>query len=872
MSGADDIRESYHRALLKARYDLSEDRSVVEFRDGAVRWTLFASRRRFTPAQGWKIHIASSIRDAPLLFAKVVPALLAGNCAFKIPASIDDAITINSGPAGRTLIGKIVTAYPGDDSEVRGVAAGLDRIWQSAAAPEILTDLRLRPGSAIYIRFGAFKSDTLVVDARGLSHAAVRHPDGTLMPDERRLDGMQPPWAPSPIASARPVEAAAPRGLTVCGRRYLLLGRLQSAPRGDTFLAASEDFANTYVIKTARRGVGENAAGIDCRARLKNETRFLQFLAARNFKCPRLIASNEHSIVVEDIDGIPLHELPRAEIGRAVTRLAAAVTALHRLGVVHRDLKLSNAILAGTDVYLLDFELSAFCGTTDAPGGGTLGHMPPERNNAPAAFAADIFALGASLAHAALGVDPATLAPGAGRLRALLKSTGRQRIARIVAAAMHADPQKRPTAHELTNRLAELPDPWTSSFESCQAPERAPDAKFKPRRWRKIMEAANASEKFVKSRSEQSLPIALAPGPSPHAIAAGLAGNILGLAAIDFATKRSGFDDAIIAAAETLARDAKESAARGFFTGQAGIAFVLALAGQKYARNDLGAAGQRLFLSAAENIVELDLFSGAAGIVWSAGLLAPVLRSEWPLRAAEQAARNLTRSVTEKDGVLVWPSAGEAAADDAVTEAHLGAAHGPAGIALSLAVWGGHTGCARSLDLAGETFLRLFQSGRTSDGGVLRHKLGLEGGTSGGTWCHGSAGYLWCMLHAFGDHPSLRAPIDWALRALLDTALLADPGYCHGMAGQLDVWSALAQYPRLADLAGRRAALAAQLLEQLGSRTNTLWAWPADEPDQIHPALWSGTLGPACALALFQRVQGDTLFSPQTLARIFAPQ
>ena len=61
-------------------------------------------------------------------------------------------------------------------------------------------------------------------------------------------------------------------GLTICGRRYLLLGRLQAAPKGDTFLAASEDFSNTYVVKTARRGVGENIAGIDCRARLKNES------------------------------------------------------------------------------------------------------------------------------------------------------------------------------------------------------------------------------------------------------------------------------------------------------------------------------------------------------------------------------------------------------------------------------------------------------------------------------------------------------------------------------------------------------------------------------------------------------------------------
>jgi hypothetical protein len=871
MSGADDIRERYHRALLRVRLELSEDRSVVELRDGAVRWMLFASRRHSLPDQGWKIHIASSIRDAPRLFAKVVPALLAGNCTFKMPASIDDAIAINSGRAGRTLIGKIITLYPGDDGEVPALAAGLDRTWQSGEAPEILTDLRLRPGSTIHIRFGAFKSNAVVADAHGLSHAAVRRPDGTLVPDARRLDGMQPRWATSPIANARPVESAVQRELTVCGRRYLLVGRLQSAPKGDTFLGASEDFANTCVVKIARRGVGENIAGVDCRARLKNESWFLKFLAAHNFKCPRLIASDESSIVVEDIDGIPLHQLPRDQIGRAVARLAAAVAELHRLGVVHRDVKLSNAILAGPDVYLLDFELSAFCGATDAPSGGTPGHMPPERGNVPAAFAADIFALGASLAHAALGVDPATLAPGAARLRALLESTGHRRTAQMIAAAMHADPQKRPTACEVAMRLAQLPHPWPASFASCQGPARPGDAKLKARRWRKIMEVAIGSARFIKSRAEQP-PLIPAPGPSPHAIAAGLAGNILGLAAVDFATKRSGFDDAILATAETLARDAKESAALGFFTGQAGIAFVLALAGQKYARKNLGVAGRRLFFSAAENILELDLFSGAAGIVWSAGLLASVLRSEWPLRAAEQAASRLTRSVTEKDGVLVWPSAGDAVGKDAAEDAHLGAAHGPAGIALSLAVWGHHAGCARSLDLARETFLRLFESGRTSDGGALRYKLGLDGGASGGTWCHGSAGYLWCMLHAFGDHPSLRAPIDWAVRALSDTPLLATPGYCHGMAGQLDVWSLLAEYPRLADIAGRRAALAVQLLEQLGGRVDNGWAWPADEPDQIRPALWTGTLGPACALALFQKGQGDTLFSRRTLARIFAPQ
>jgi hypothetical protein len=127
MSCAGDIRERYHRALLKVRIELGDDRRVVEFRDGAVCWTLFACGRRPMPDQGWKIHIASSIRDAPCLFAKVVAALLASGCTFKMPASIDDAITINSG-RGRTLIGKIVTVYPGDGGKVPGLAAGLDQI------------------------------------------------------------------------------------------------------------------------------------------------------------------------------------------------------------------------------------------------------------------------------------------------------------------------------------------------------------------------------------------------------------------------------------------------------------------------------------------------------------------------------------------------------------------------------------------------------------------------------------------------------------------------------------------------------------------------------------------------------------------------
>jgi hypothetical protein len=325
---------------------LDENWRTIELRNKRLLWTLFDFKRSAPRDQGWKIHIAVSVQDAPRLFDGVIPFLLTRKCSFKLPASIDDAVTVNSGRAGQMLIGKIVTVYPRDDGEVPGLAAALDRLWQSDRAPEILTDLRIRPGSAVYIRFGAFKPAAVIQDARGLIHSAVRRPDGVLVPDERRLDEARPAWAVSPIPGAEPVQAAMQQELTLCGGRYLLLVRLQSAPKGDTFLATDTDFAATYILKIARRGVGENATGLDCRARLKRENEFLRFLVARGFKkSPKLVASAENAIVVEDIDGTPLDELPRHHIGGAFRRLVAAVAELHRLGVVHRDLKLSTPFL-----------------------------------------------------------------------------------------------------------------------------------------------------------------------------------------------------------------------------------------------------------------------------------------------------------------------------------------------------------------------------------------------------------------------------------------------------------------------------------------------------------------------------------------------
>jgi class IV lanthipeptide synthase len=450
------IGVKYDRALATTRAGLGKCWRIVDFRDGSLSWTLFDCERRPTPDQGWKIHVASAVGDSPALFDRVVPFLLAKQSSFKIASSIKDVVTINSGNAGIALIGKIVTVYPADERDVPDLANGLDRLWHSDRAPQILTDLQVRAGGSIYIRFGAFRSRVWIQDASGLRHPALRRPDGTLTPDERRLDGLQPEWATSPIPGAVAVRPQPQRELTISGRRYCLLGALQSAPKGEAFLAADQDL-QTYVVKIGRRGVAEDSTGQDCCARLDREAQFLKLLEAHGFKSPTVHATTDDAIVMEDVDGVPLYELPRDQIGAAFQGLVRAVAKLHRLGIVHRDLKLSNALLAGGDIYLLDFELAAFTGAPDAPRGGTPGYIPPEGVEAAALPASDIYALGASLAHAALGVDPGTLVRGTGRLQALLISSGQAPIAKIVADAMNANPQLRPTAFELHERLAALP-------------------------------------------------------------------------------------------------------------------------------------------------------------------------------------------------------------------------------------------------------------------------------------------------------------------------------------------------------------------------------------------------------------------------------
>ncbi|WP_306328958.1 serine/threonine-protein kinase, partial [Streptomyces venezuelae] len=104
--------------------------------------------------------------------------------------------------------------------------------------------------------------------------------------------------------------------------------------------------------------------------------------------------------------------LAPAELRRLTAGLAEALRDIHRAGVVHRDLKPSNVLLTDTGPKVIDFGISrpvdSDLHTETGKLIGSPPFMAPEQFQRPREVgpAADVFALGSVLVHAATGHGP----------------------------------------------------------------------------------------------------------------------------------------------------------------------------------------------------------------------------------------------------------------------------------------------------------------------------------------------------------------------------------------------------------------------------------------------------------------------------------
>ena len=272
--------------------------------------------------------------------------------------------------------------------------------------------------------------------------------------------------------------------------RFRLTARLGAGGMGVVYLGEAKG-TGQVAIKVIRPEVGDED---EFRARFRREVALLT--RVQGLCTVRVVEADTEStspfLVTEYADGPSLSEHvkrsgpldPEMLIGLA-TGLAEALVAIHRAGVVHRDLKPGNVILTKAGPKVIDFGIAqALDGTVLTRTGmsmGSPGFMAPEQITGEPGQAADIFSWGLTVAYAASGRQPFGSGPAEVLPYRIVHGTPDigevpDVLRPLVEAAVAKDPSARPAADDLlawlTAAVAPTPvydaEPADEDFASTQ--------------------------------------------------------------------------------------------------------------------------------------------------------------------------------------------------------------------------------------------------------------------------------------------------------------------------------------------------------------------------------------------------------------------
>ena len=261
--------------------------------------------------------------------------------------------------------------------------------------------------------------------------------------------------------------------------RFRLERELGSGGMARVFLGADEVLGRTVAVKILKPGF----AGSDISDRFRREGRTFARLSHPNIVQvydageADLDGREVSYIVMEYVSGGDLKQLvdqkgslEEGELVRIGTGAASALAHAHGRGVIHRDVKPHNILLDGAgSPRLTDFGIARAFDATYATRTGTylgtaLYSSPEQLRGEKATAKSDVYSLGVTLYQAATGEPPFTGSPlELADQHATKDPVSPRENGATVGAAMETlildclakDPDARPTAEEVRNRLVE---------------------------------------------------------------------------------------------------------------------------------------------------------------------------------------------------------------------------------------------------------------------------------------------------------------------------------------------------------------------------------------------------------------------------------
>ncbi|MBT2402410.1 MULTISPECIES: serine/threonine-protein kinase [unclassified Streptomyces] len=280
----------------------------------------------------------------------------------------------------------------------------------------------------------------------------------------------------------------------VLASRYRLVEPIGSGGMGKVWRAHDELLHRTVAVKELTAGLYVAQADRDVlHARTQKEAR-----AAARIQHPAVVTVHdvlEHDdrpwIVMEYIDGPSLADAAKAagrieprEAARIGLHVLGALRAAHAVGVLHRDVKPGNVLLAKDGrVLLTDFGIAAIEGdssiTRTGEIVGSIDYLAPERvTGGTPGTASDLWSLGATLYTAVEARSPFRRTSPISSLQAVvndepppLRQSGA--LGAVITALLRKDPAERPSAQETERMLLEAMEGRAPRAAQAYVPTRA---------------------------------------------------------------------------------------------------------------------------------------------------------------------------------------------------------------------------------------------------------------------------------------------------------------------------------------------------------------------------------------------------------------
>ncbi|WP_167284895.1 class III lanthionine synthetase LanKC [Marilutibacter alkalisoli] len=663
-------------------------------------------------SHGWKIHVSSTTKDARAILEIVSEVLEQSGTAFKFcsdPWLL--RLTFNKN-ASRVQAGKFVTIYPRDAGDMRSLLDALHRRTRSFTGPYVLTDKPYRDSNVIFYRYGEHVGE-FRLNRYGNKESGFRLADGSWHSDSRAPGFRLPPGITDPFGVEEDEEGPGEDGVLLKDR-YRVTAALKFNAIGGVYEAIDQLTGDEVVIREERGGMSilDLNAQDDSDAIMK-EARIVKRLSETGY-VPRFVDVFKEwknwFLVTEKVDGESLwgHSMnfyferegkppgeAFSELREIMIGIATGLSAVHRAGVVLRDVTRNNVLVTRDGgIKFIDFEFSH---EIDDEGpwvhGWTPGYAAADQiSNKTPVPADDHYAFGVLL------LDMLTYsAPGFELNRQGLYEKLRQNIEElkfppglydIVAGLTASDPGERWNLEDAADALNALPVPsmTESMFHvGTKLQAFAPPAESLRESLDGLLQGIGAyiEHSTVQDRDDRMWPTAAeAFVTNPVNLQHGAAGPVIflqrargrvGPTCLDWIERRANV----------------KTCPPGLLSGLAGVAVVLVEAGRTERAEDLMAASHAL-----ESIHDAPgLFYGSAG--WGLACLHLWLSTDAPIhleRAIEVGDRLIETSIRTPEGVC-WRTE---------SDILLGLGEGQSGVALFLSYLGKAAGDQRYLQYASD--------------------------------------------------------------------------------------------------------------------------------------------------------------------------